>query len=193
MHHANRSLNALGCYHHPLEDVWRIPLFILPMAVAFEIVAPRLAFVSAFVAGWVVAGLGMAYLVYRLATVLLSVDHTVTNAQLAPPPTTAQGYDWGSTSAVGWNLFNEYLFPFEAVSILLLVAVVGAIAIARPLKDDQTAALKQQLRARAGREVTIDAQVNPDILGGIVVKLGSQMIDASIRTKLNRLAQAMKG
>lgn len=87
-------------------------------------------------AGKVVAGLGMAYLVYRLAAVLLSVDNTVTNAQLAPPPTTAQGYDWGSTSAVGWNLFNEYLFPFEAVSILLLVAVVGAIAIARPLKDD---------------------------------------------------------
>ena len=67
------------------------------------------------------------------------------------------------------------------------------VVTARPLKDDQIAALKQQLRARAGREVTIDAQVNPDILGGIVVKLGSQMIDASIRTKLNRLAQVMKG
>ena len=67
------------------------------------------------------------------------------------------------------------------------------VITARPLKDDQIAALKQQLRARAGREVTIDAQVDPNILGGIVVKLGSQMIDASIRTKLNRLAQAMKG
>ena len=43
------------------------------------------------------------------------------------------------------------------------------------------------------REVTIDASVDPNILGGIVVKLGSQMIDASIRTKLNRLASAMKG
>ena len=87
-------------------------------------------------AGKAVAGLAMAYLVYRLATVLLSVDRTVTKAQLAAPEATAQGYDWGSTSAVGWNLFNEYLFPFEAVSILLLVAVVGSIAIARPLKDD---------------------------------------------------------
>jgi F-type H+-transporting ATPase subunit delta len=67
------------------------------------------------------------------------------------------------------------------------------VITARPLKDDQIAALKQQLRARAGREVTIDAQVDPNILGGIVVKLGSQMVDASIRTKLNRLAQAMKG
>ena len=46
---------------------------------------------------------------------------------------------------------------------------------------------------RAGRDVTIDATVDPNILGGIVVKLGSQQIDASIRTKLNRLASAMKG
>jgi F-type H+-transporting ATPase subunit delta len=67
------------------------------------------------------------------------------------------------------------------------------VITARPLKDDQIEALKQQLRSRAGRDVTIDAHVDPDILGGIVVKLGSQMIDASIRTKLNRLAQAMKG
>lgn len=87
-------------------------------------------------AGKAAAGLAMAYLLYRLATVLLSVDTTVTSPQLAAPATTAQGHDWGSTASVGWNLFNEYLFPFEAVSILLLVAVVGSIAIARPLKDD---------------------------------------------------------
>jgi F-type H+-transporting ATPase subunit delta len=67
------------------------------------------------------------------------------------------------------------------------------IVSARPLNDDQVAALKQQLRTRAGRDVNIDASVDPNILGGIVVKLGSQRIDASIRTKLNRLAQAMKG
>ena len=67
------------------------------------------------------------------------------------------------------------------------------IVTARPLNDDQVAALKAQLRTRAGRDVNIDAQVDPNILGGIVVKLGSQRIDASIRTKLNRLAQAMKG
>jgi F-type H+-transporting ATPase subunit delta len=67
------------------------------------------------------------------------------------------------------------------------------VITARPLNDDQLAQLRQQLRARAGRDVTIDAEVDPSILGGIVVKLGSQQIDASIRTKLNRLAQAMKG
>ena len=67
------------------------------------------------------------------------------------------------------------------------------IVTAQPLNDDQFAALKAQLRTRAGRDVSIDARVDPNILGGIVVKLGSQQIDASIRTKLNRLAQAMKG
>jgi F-type H+-transporting ATPase subunit delta len=67
------------------------------------------------------------------------------------------------------------------------------VITARPLNDDQMAELKAQLRARAGRDVAIDAQVDPNILGGIVVKLGSQQIDASIRTKLNRLAMAMKG
>ena len=59
--------------------------------------------------------------------------------------------------------------------------------------DDQVAALRANLRVRAGREVTIDSRVDPSILGGIVVRLGSQMIDASIRTKLNTLATAMKG
>jgi F-type H+-transporting ATPase subunit delta len=67
------------------------------------------------------------------------------------------------------------------------------IVTAYPLKDDQVAALKAQLRARAGRDVNLDTIVDPNLLGGIVVKLGSQRIDASIRTKLNRLASAMKG
>jgi len=67
------------------------------------------------------------------------------------------------------------------------------VVTARPLNDNQLAQLRQQLRSRAGREVNIDTSVDPNILGGIVVKLGSQQIDASIRTKLNRLAAAMKG
>jgi F-type H+-transporting ATPase subunit delta len=71
--------------------------------------------------------------------------------------------------------------------------VTADVVTARPLNDDQVAALKAQLRGFAGSDVNIEAQVDPSILGGIVVKLGSQMIDSSIRTKLNRLASAMKG
>ncbi|MEO6579965.1 MAG: F0F1 ATP synthase subunit delta [Sphingomicrobium sp.] len=67
------------------------------------------------------------------------------------------------------------------------------VTSARPLADDQIAALKAKLKARVGQEVIIDARVDPALLGGIVVRLGSQMIDASIATKLNTLAQAMRG
>ena len=67
------------------------------------------------------------------------------------------------------------------------------VVTAHPLQGDQIEKLKSQLRGRAGRDVTIDTRVDPNILGGVVVKLGSQMIDASLRTKLNRLALAMKG
>ena len=67
------------------------------------------------------------------------------------------------------------------------------VVSADSLSDKQIAALKTQLKARAGRDVTIDARTDPTILGGLIVKLGSQMIDASLKTKLNRLAQAMKG
>ena len=67
------------------------------------------------------------------------------------------------------------------------------VTSAHPLGDDQIAALKTRLKARVGSDVIIDAKVDPALLGGIVVRLGSQMIDASIATKLNTLATAMKG
>ena len=67
------------------------------------------------------------------------------------------------------------------------------VTSARPLDDGQIAALETQLRTRAGQDVRIETRVDPSILGGIVVRLGSQMIDASIATKLNTLATAMKG
>lgn len=67
------------------------------------------------------------------------------------------------------------------------------VTSAHPLNDDQVARIKSNLKARLGREITIEPKVDPELLGGLVVRLGSQMIDASIRTKLNTLAQAMKG
>ena len=67
------------------------------------------------------------------------------------------------------------------------------VTSAHPLGDDQVAALRQNLRTRIGRDVALDLSVDPAILGGLVVKIGSQMIDGSIRTKLNSLALAMKG
>jgi F-type H+-transporting ATPase subunit delta len=91
------------------------------------------------------------------------------------------------------NALRSVIRAFQRLAAEHRGETTGEVVTAQPLNDDQLGALKQQLRARAGRDVTIDATVNPDILGGIVVKLGSQQIDASIRTKLNRLALAMKG
>jgi F-type H+-transporting ATPase subunit delta len=67
------------------------------------------------------------------------------------------------------------------------------VTSAHPLAPAQVEELKQQLRLRLGREVSVDLSVDPDLLGGLVVRIGSQMIDSSIRTRLNALASAMKG
>ena len=67
------------------------------------------------------------------------------------------------------------------------------VTSARPLDDNQLDAIRQNLRTRMGRDIAVETHVDPAILGGLVVKIGSQMIDGSIRTKLNNLAQAMKG
>lgn len=67
------------------------------------------------------------------------------------------------------------------------------VTSAHPLNDEQVAALKAKLKASIGRDVTVDLRVDPTILGGLVVRVGSRMIDSSIKTKLDNLALAMKG
>jgi len=86
--------------------------------------------------GWLskaITGIALVYLFVRIAQVLWQVKDSAV-AQLAAPA--LDGADaasaFGSTKAVAGVLFNQYLFPFEAVSIVLLVAVVGAVAVARP-------------------------------------------------------------
>lgn len=67
------------------------------------------------------------------------------------------------------------------------------VVSAHPLDDGQIATLKTRLKSMVGSEVAVDLKVDPSILGGLVVRLGSRQIDGSIRTKLNALATAMKG
>ena len=71
--------------------------------------------------------------------------------------------------------------------------ITAEVTSAHVLDDEQVTALKSNLKSRLGRDVAVDLTVDPTILGGLVVKVGSQMIDGSIRTKLNNLALAMKG
>jgi F-type H+-transporting ATPase subunit delta len=67
------------------------------------------------------------------------------------------------------------------------------VTSAHPLSADQVAALKTTLGAKLGGDVAVDLRVDPAILGGLVVRVGSRMIDSSLRTKIDTLAVAMKG
>ncbi len=67
------------------------------------------------------------------------------------------------------------------------------VTSAHKLDAGQVEAIRQNLRTRFGSDIAVDPRVDPAILGGLVVQIGSRMIDGSIRTKLNTLAQAMKG
>lgn len=71
--------------------------------------------------------------------------------------------------------------------------ITAEVTAAHKLTAAQTTALKAKLKAGFKRDVALDVSVDPAILGGLVVKVGSRMIDSSIRTKLGAMAQAMKG
>lgn len=81
---------------------------------------------------------------------------------------------------------------FRAIAAAQRGEVAATVTSAHPLSDEQLSALKTKLTAREGRTVMLTASVDPDLLGGLVVTIGSTRIDASIRTRLNSLAQAMK-
>lgn len=67
------------------------------------------------------------------------------------------------------------------------------VTSARPLSDDETAELKSILRSKLSKDVNLETRVDPSLLGGLIVKVGSRMIDSSLRTKLNGLRMAMRG
>ena len=73
------------------------------------------------------------------------------------------------------------------------VEVSAEVTSAHALTDAQMQALKDQLKAGIGKDVTISAKVDPSLLGGLIVKVGSRMIDNSLKTKINSLKVAMKG
>jgi F-type H+-transporting ATPase subunit delta len=71
--------------------------------------------------------------------------------------------------------------------------VSADVASAHPLTPEQLNALKDALRLQIGKDVQVNTLVDPALLGGLVVKVGSKMIDSSLQTKLNNLKVAMKG
>jgi F-type H+-transporting ATPase subunit delta len=70
--------------------------------------------------------------------------------------------------------------------------VTAHVTVAEPLSDAHRDEIRNTLNAVTGKDVRVDVTVDPSIIGGLVVKLGSRMVDSSLRTKLNALKHAMK-
>ncbi len=71
--------------------------------------------------------------------------------------------------------------------------VTAEVTSAQALTEAQRQALDERLRRAVGGKVAIELKVDPKLLGGLVVRLGSRMVDASLSSKLHRLQLAMKG
>lgn len=82
---------------------------------------------------------------------------------------------------------------FSALAAAHRGEVTAEVTSAHTLTPAQMKALATKLKARVGSDVAIQTKVDPSILGGLTVRIGSQMIDTSIKTRLNSLATAMKG
>ncbi len=70
--------------------------------------------------------------------------------------------------------------------------VSASVTVAEKLSDTHRAELKKTLDSLTGKDVDLQVEVDPAIIGGLVVKLGSRMVDSSLRTKLNSIKTAMK-
>ncbi len=71
--------------------------------------------------------------------------------------------------------------------------MTAEVTAARPLTDAQQAAVSDAIKRVVGGKVAIDVKVDPSLLGGLIVRIGSRMIDSSLKTKLQKLQFAMKG
>ncbi len=65
--------------------------------------------------------------------------------------------------------------------------------VARPITDEQTMQLESTVSKSLGRTVHVDVEVDPSLIGGLQLKMGSRLVDASLRRKLNALTNLMKG
>ena len=113
--------------------------------------------------------------------------------------------DWASIGATTGNFLkvvtrNRRLFAaedmikgFRQQLALHRGEMTAEVQSATPLSNEQLAALKATLKASYGKDVRLDTKVDPSLLGGLVVKVGSRMFDSSLRTKLMNLKVVLKG
>ena len=86
----------------------------------------------------------------------------------------------------------EMIANFSKLAANARGEIAAEVTSAQPLTDSQTQALRETLRASAGKDVILAAKVDPSLIGGLVVKIGSRMIDSSLKTKLANLSVALK-
>ena len=87
---------------------------------------------------------------------------------------------------------HDMIKAFRALVAQHKGEATAAVTVAEPLKDQHVDALRAALKSVTGKDVDLDIKIDPAILGGLVVKLGSRMVDSSLRTKLNGIKHAMK-
>jgi F-type H+-transporting ATPase subunit delta len=81
---------------------------------------------------------------------------------------------------------------FRAMAARHRGEVSAEVTSAHPLNDEHVAALKAVLKEKLGKDVSLEARVNPALLGGLIVKVGSRMIDTSLRTRLMNVKTSLK-
>lgn len=91
------------------------------------------------------------------------------------------------------RVLPETIRAFHTIAADARGEIGAEVVSARALSAEQLEALGRKLQAREGRAVKLRARVDPELLGGLVVTIGSKRIDGSIRTRLNALAAAMRG
>jgi F-type H+-transporting ATPase subunit delta len=88
---------------------------------------------------------------------------------------------------------SDIIRVYGALVAKLKGEISAQVTSARPLSSHETAELKSILRSKLSKDVNLDPRVDPSLLGGLIVQVGSRMIDSSLRTKLNGFRAAMRG
>lgn len=86
----------------------------------------------------------------------------------------------------------DVIRAFRALVAKFKGEATAEVTVAEKLNDKNLDALRAALKSVTGKDITLDVKVDPSIIGGLVVKLGSRMVDTSLRTKLNSIKHAMK-
>jgi F-type H+-transporting ATPase subunit delta len=87
---------------------------------------------------------------------------------------------------------SDVIRAFRALVANFKGEATAEVTVAEQLNDKNLDALKAALKTVTGKDVALNVKVDPSIIGGLVVKLGSRMVDSSLRTKLNSIKHAMK-